>query len=667
MSPSCFSFFKPKPRSDKRDPGPAGQLHDSLETSSTVSTLVSSTEEWKLGEKGSQRWFKVDTTERLKEIRALMKEHDIDYYVVPTDDAHQSEYVAKTDRRREFISGFTGSAGQAIIATNEAYLLTDSRYWLQAEAQLDGNWGLVKIAGPSMPKSWVEWLLTQVSGSRIGIDARFITQATTVLLNTRFKRTGSEMVYPEENLVDAVWKDKPSPSEAPVFIQPYKFTGEHARDKLSKLREWVREQGDGLSLDQTDEPAGTLISDLPAIAYLLNLRGQDIPYNPLFKAYLFVGSAQATLFLDPSKVPEGVSMYLTSFDVEVCPYDDVWDFLKRRKWGEKDKVIITPQTSHAVSRAISPSNALVLTLEVDNMKAIKNGTELEGFRKAYLRDGACFVRFFAWLESEISEGHKITEWEAAQWLDEERLKAEYNMGQAYGNISGSGPNAALPHYVPTKETARIIDTETPYLNDSGGQYLDGTCDTTRTIHFGTPTEEQSEAFTRVLQGHIALDTAVFPEGTTGLQLDVLARNKLWKDGLNYLHGTGHGFGSFLTVHEGPQGFGIHVPFKPGHVVTNEPGFYQAEEFGIRIESALIVKRVKTKRGSNGDIWLGFERLTQVPIDARLVKKELLTVEEKRWLKEHNGLCVEKLTPLLAGDELSLSWLEQQARLANSIL
>ncbi|KAK1233103.1 hypothetical protein PQX77_003743 [Marasmius sp. AFHP31] len=621
------------------------------------------TEDWKCGEKEPVQWLKVDTTERLQKLRALMKENELDYYIVPTDDAHQSEYVAKTDRRREFISGFTGSAGQAIIGTDGAHLLTDSRYWLQAEAQLDSNWQLVKVAGPSMPKNWVEWLPTQVSKSRVGIDARFMTQATAAFLGSRFKKLGSQLVYPEENLVDAIWKDKPSPSEAPVFIQPLKFSGEHARDKLRRLKKWIQEQED----DSDEEPVGTLISDLPAIAYILNLRGQDIPYNPLFAAYLFVGLDRATLFVESSKVTEGVSVYLSSLEVKTRPYDDVWRYLKNGEWGDKGKVIITQQTSFAIYDAISPPRTMTLPLEVDNMKALKNETELDGFRRAYLRDGACFVRFLAWLEAEIDNGKEITEWEAGQWLDRERSKAEHNMGQAYGNISASGPNAALPHYVPTKETARVIDTKTPYLNDSGGQYLDGTCDTTRTVHFGTPTDEQSEAFTRVLQGHIALDAAVFPEGTTGLQLDVLARNKLWKDGLNYLHGTGHGFGSFLPVHEGPQGFGIHVPFKPGHVVTNEPGYYQAEDFGIRIESSLIVKRVKTKRGFNGDIWLGFERLTHVPIDARLVKKELLTTEEIGWLKDHNALCLEKLSPLLAGSELALSWLKRQVHLTNSRL
>jgi len=286
--------------------------------------------------------------------------------------------------------------------------------------------------------------------------------------------------------------------------------------------------------------------------------------------------------------------------------------------------------------------------------------ELDGLRRAYLRDGAAYVKWLAWLEHKIQQGYDITEWEAAWRLTEYRRQNKHYWGLAYENISASGPNAALPHYSPSKGNARMIDRETPYLNDSGGQYRDGTCDTTRTVHFGRPSQDQCEAYTRVLQGHIAIDSAVFPEGTTGLQLDVLARRALWKDGLNYLHGTGHGFGSFLSVHEGPHGFTSSIPLVPGHVITNEPGFYLEGRWGMRIESGLVVRRVKTKGEFNGDIWLGFERLTCVPIQTRMVKENMLTKEEKQWLKDHNKKCLEKLEPMLKDDKRALKWLKREA-------
>jgi len=271
------------------------------------------------------------------------------------------------------------------------------------------------------------------------------------------------------------------------------------------------------------------------------------------------------------------------------------------------------------------------------------------------------VKFLAWLENKLAQGYEITEYEAAFRLTEYRRGNKHFMGLAYENISASGPNSALPHYSPRKTTAHMIRRDVPYLNDSGAQYYDGTCDTTRTVHFGRPTAEMSEAYTRVLQGHIAIDTAIFPEGTSGRQLDVLARKALWKDGLNYMHGTGHGFGAFLSVHEGPHGFSSNIPLVPGHVITNEPGFYLEGKWGMRIESALAVRKVKTRGEFNGDIWLGFERLTCVPIQTRMVKESMLTKEEKNWLKDHNQRCYDRISPFIKDDKRALAWLKREAQ------
>ncbi|TFK53753.1 Creatinase/aminopeptidase [Heliocybe sulcata] len=594
-----------------------------------------------------------------------MQKDQLDYYVIPSEDAHGSEYVAPSDKRREWISGFTGSAGQAIVSKTQAYLLTDSRYWLQAQKELDENWHLITAGAPEAPRDWIEWL-DRVKDARIGIDARMITHEKASSLSNQLNAKGSKLIYPPQNLVDLLWKDKPQRSKESIFIQPREFTGKDATEKIAELREWIQAQPAAtLGLSKTPPtPAqvhvGTLISSLASIAYLLNLRGQDIPYNPIFLAYLYIGLDKAILFIEGVKVDDEVSRYLEGLNVEKRDYNDIWTFLRRREWGE-GKVIISPQTSYAISLMLTHLRYTVLPSYVEEMKAVKNEVEIEGMRRAYLRDGVAFVRWYAWLDQKLQQGYEITEYEAAYRLTEFRRHQKYFMDLAYENISASGPNAALPHYSPTRATARVIDKDTPYLNDSGGQYRDGTCDTTRTVHFGRPSDEQCEAFTRVLQGHIAIDSAIFPEGTTGKTLDVLARRALWQDGMNYMHGTGHGVGSYLNVHEGPHGFGIDVPLVPGNVITNEPGYYNAGKWGIRIESALVVKRVTTKREFNGDIWLGFDRLTCVPIQTKMVKESMLTKEEKTWLKEHNRRCYQRLEPYLKDtDGRALKWLKRES-------
>ncbi|KAK6996964.1 Creatinase aminopeptidase [Favolaschia claudopus] len=628
------------------------------------STLVGSAYERKINDV-EPSLERPDTGSRLDALRELMMKDTLDYYVVPSEDAHQSEYVAPSDRRREYISGFTGTAGVAVISINSAYLITDSRYWLQAQEQLDPNWTLVEAGGIGGPKDWIEWLVSRAKNCRIGIDARMISHEKATLLTNKLTPLDSKMIYPPQNLVDLAWKDKVSKSKEPLFRQPIEFTGQEASSKLRRLRQWISKQPPSVPAYSKTPPTeaqmhvATLITDLASIAYILNLRGTDIPYNPLFQAYLLVSLDSAVLFVDAAKCPDDIMGYLHSLNIERREYSDLWQYLRRREWGV-GKILITPQTSFAISLMLTHFRYTVAPPIVEEMMAFKNATELEGLRRAYLRDGVSYVRFLAWLDAKLNEGYDITEYEAAQRLTEFRRKNKHFMGLAYENISASGPNAALPHYSPRRSTARMIDRDTPYINDSGGQYRDGTCDTTRTVHFGRPTPEQCDAFTRVLQGHIAIDSAVFPEGTSGHQLDVLARKALWRDGLNYGHGTGHGFGSFLTVHEGSYGFSSSVPLMPGHVVTNEPGFYNPGRWGMRIESALAVVSVKTRNEFNGPIWLGFERLTCVPIQTRMVKESMLTKEEKQWLKDHNQRCFQLLTPLIKDDKRAMKWLKREA-------
>ncbi|KAG5340300.1 hypothetical protein C0989_002193 [Termitomyces sp. Mn162] len=573
---------------------------------------------------------------------------------------------------------------------NSAYLFTDARYWSQAQEQLDGNWTLIKAGSVDGPKDWIEWLIGQVRENlRIGVDARMLAYEKATLVYNEIQRfSNSRFVYPPQNLVDLIWKDKPPKSKAPIFIQPIEFSGVSAATKLNKLREWIRKYPPSIpSYSKRDTPnskevqEGTLITSLSCIAYLLNLRGSDVPHNPLFHAYLYVGLGHSVLFLDRDKTTAETSEYLKNLGVDIQDYGDLWTWIRRGQYGE-GKVIISPQASYAISLMFTHYRYTVAPSFIEKMMASKNETELEGLRRAYLRDGVAFVKFLAWLEGKLQDGYDITEYEAASRLTEMRRSGKHFMGIAYKSISATGSNAALSHYTPRKSTAKFIERDTPYLNDSGGQYRDGTCDTTRTVHFGRPTAEQCEAYTRVLQGHIAIDSAVFPEGTSGIQLDVLARKALWRDGLNYNHGTGHGFGSFLTVHEGPHSFGNNVPLEPGYVITNEPGFCEFRFFeaaslyeipalnnlhtdhegkwGIRIESALAVKRVKTRGEFNGNVWLGFERLTCVPIQTRMVKESMLTKEEKAWLKEHNQRCYEKLSPFLKEDKRASKWLKREA-------
>ncbi|KAH9915057.1 Creatinase/aminopeptidase [Epithele typhae] len=649
-----------------RNTGGSGRSRPTLYPSESSSTLVGSALERKVRDEDPivQRQ---DTLPRLDALREEMEKQGLDWYIIPSEDAHGSEYIAPTDKRREWISGFTGSAGQAVISHNGAWLITDSRYWLQARDQLDRNWELIEAGSPGLPKEWMEFLVSQAgSDNKIGIDARLISYEKASRLNQELKAKGAKLQYPPQNLVDLIWREKPARSREPVYVQPQDFTGIGAGRKLALIRDWIMDQRPSIpSYSKSSEPkasqkqVATLLSNLSAIAWTLNLRGDDIPFNPVFHSYLFIGLSDATLFVDQSKITSDVHDYLSSISVNLRDYNDIWTFLRRKEWGEGN-VIVSPETSYAICLMVTSFKYTVLPSHVEELKAVKNDKEIAGLRNAYLRDGAAFVRWLAWLDSKLQQGYDITEYEAAWRLTEYRRKNKHYMGLAYENISASGPNAALPHYVPRKSTARMIDRETPYLNDSGGQYRDGTCDTTRTVHFGRPTAEQCEAFTRVLQGHIAIDSAIFPEGTSGARLDVLARKALWQDGLNYMHGTGHGFGSFLNVHEGPQSFSSDTPLVPGHVITNEPGFYNAGKWGMRIESALVVKRIKTRGNFNGDHWLGFERLTCVPIQTKMVKEVMLSKEERQWLKDHNRRCLDLLQPFLRDDTRAVRFLRREA-------
>ncbi|KAI8880602.1 Creatinase/aminopeptidase [Backusella circina FSU 941] len=596
----------------------------------------------------------VVTTDRLSGLRSLMESNNVQAYFVPSEDSHQSEYIADCDKRRHWISGFTGSAGCAIVTSKEAALFTDGRYFLQASQQLDNNWTLMKQGLPGVP-TWQEYLVKNVeAGSRIGVDPTLITAVDAHHLINELKPLGSTLVPLSENLVDLAWgNDRPESPKDKVFVHPFKFSGYCLDDKIKDLRAHIQQQ-QGLY--------GQVVSALDEIAWLFNLRGSDIECNPVFFSYAIITQDEALLYVDRIKLTKETEDHLGS-DVTVKPYADFFSDLGKLK-AQGKKLLVNNKTSLAVELALGEENVSEERSFITDAKAIKNEVELQGMRDCHLRDGAALVHYLAWLESQLLAGSKLDEVEGADRLEEFRAAQEHFVGLSFATISSTGSNGAIIHYKPEKETCKVIDPTQIYLVDSGGQYRDGTTDVTRTFHFMTPTDYEKRCFTRVLQGHIAVDIAVFPSGTTGYLLDPYARQALWKDGLNFLHGTGHGVGSFLNVHEGPHGIGIRPHFNDtalaaGMTVTDEPGYYEDGKFGIRIENVILVKDVDTPNNFNDRGYLGFEHVTMAPLCRNLIDKSLLTIAEINWINAYHAEVLEKLTPFIKENNESLAWLKKE--------
>ncbi|KAI1354563.1 aminopeptidase-like protein [Xylaria sp. FL0043] len=612
---------------------------------------------------------KVDTTDRLSELRKLMKDRRIDVYIVPSEDSHSSEYIAPCDARRAFISGFTGSAGCAVVTHDKAALATDGRYFNQASKQLDDNWLLLKQGIQDVP-TWQEWSAEQAEGGKaVAVDPTLLTSGAAEKLSERIQKSGGkELEAVAENLVDLVWgSEKPTRPSEPVTILDQKFAGKDVKTKLEELRKELEKK----------KSLAFVVSMLDEIAWLFNLRGNDIPYNPVFFSYAVITPDEATLYIDSSKLSSDCQAYLEQNKVAIKPYQDVFSDItalgqvakaKKTDAGPSKKFLISNKASWALKRALGGDDFVEEARSpLADAKAIKNETELEGMRACHIRDGAALIEYFAWLEDQlVTKKATIDEVEAADKLEAYRAKHENFVGLSFDTISSTGPNAAVIHYKPEKGSCSVIDPAAIYLCDSGAQYLDGTTDTTRTLHFGTPTEREIEAYTLVLKGNIALDTAVFPKYTTGFAIDCMARQFLWKQGLDYRHGTGHGVGSFLNVHEGPIGIGtraqfFEVPLSPGNVISNEPGFYEDGSFGIRIENIIMVKEIQTKHKFGDKPYLGFEHVTMVPYCRKLIDPELLTADEKQWLNEYNADIFEKTKGFFEKDELTLAWLKKETQ------
>eukprot|EP01087_Luapelamoeba_hula_P012101 TRINITY_DN3362_c0_g1_i1.p1 TRINITY_DN3362_c0_g1~~TRINITY_DN3362_c0_g1_i1.p1 ORF type:complete len:721 (-),score=114.43 TRINITY_DN3362_c0_g1_i1:88-2250(-) len=602
------------------------------------------------------------TTDRLQKLRAILTTHNLDAYIVPTDDPHMSEYIAGRHKRREFISGFTGSSGTAVILTNPASgasgaaLWTDGRYWLQTEHELDSNWVLMKDRLPTT-LAIEAWLVSNLpSGGRVGLDATTTSASQAERYRKYFSDAGRGHVLVPDlvNLVDKVWEASGSIPAAPsgaLMTHSIHFSGLHHLAKISAVR-------DHLKLKSAD---ALVISALDEIMWLFNVRGSDIPYNPVALSYGLITDTVARFYVDSAKLTEEVRTHL-GVEVDVLPYEQVFPDVKALAAENKRIWIDVRKSSEAVLQAAG-NNLVKDPSPVELSKALKNPVELEGLRKCHLRDAVALISFLKWLEDRLKDGDTtLDEVSVSDKLEEFRSKQADFVSLSFDTIAGSGENGAIIHYKPEKATCSAVTQDKMFLVDSGGQYRDGTTDVTRTVHFGSPTAHEKRCFTRVLQGHIALATAVFPQGTTGSKLDVLARMHLWKDGLDYRHGTGHGVGAFLNVHEGPQGIGTRdppnpTPLLPSMTITNEPGYYESGAFGIRIENVMAVKQVDTPHTFDGQLSFGFENHTFVPIQQSLIDTSLLSHEEKAYLNDYHKECREKVSPLIE-DASVVAWIEK---------
>ncbi len=582
--------------------------------------------------------------ERVSALRKLMAQNGIDAYLVPSVDAHRSEYVPDAWKRRAWISGFTGSAGDVVVTAEKAGLWADSRYYLQAEKELAGSgFVLFKKGLPGVP-DYPDWLAAELTqGQAVGADPALIGIADSDSLQATLKNRGLRLTWLEQNLVDSIWSDRPSLPTGKVAVHAPAYSGEKFPKKLDRLRqELEREAVDCL-----------VITTLDDIAWLFNIRGEHVPYNPVALAYAAVTGRTAELFIDSSKPDEAVIEHLGDA-VRLRPYEDFEGYITKLAESQ-GKVWLDPGSANRrvynrlegacrIHRKSSP-----LTL----FKACKNDTEVEGFRSAHVRDGVAMTKFLFWLQNTAPRGG-ITEMSAAARLAAFRREQDLFQQPSFSTIAAFGAHAAIVHYGSSPETDCQVGPKGLFLVDSGGQYLDGTTDITRTVAIGPPTAEQRERFTQVLRGHIDLSTTVFPEGTKGAQLDALAKKPLWDAGLTYGHGTGHGIGSYLCVHEGPQAIsavsGMETPLMPGMFISLEPGFYKAGEYGIRIENLAVI--VKDENLSTGDLdYLGFDTVTLCPIDLALVEADRLSDGQLAYLNDYHARVLDALSPLLAGAEV----------------
>ena len=566
-----------------------------------------------------------------------MQSKSISAYITYSTDPHSGEYVPAHWESRKWITGFTGSAGTAVITSDDGGLWTDSRYFIQAEEQLtDTGLKLFKERMPETP-SIPQWLCRVLKkGERVGIDGYTTPLQTVNELKNELSDYGIEVVMVEDPY-KTIWNDRPDLPDNKPFILEEKYSGESASSKISTIRNHISNTG-------TDY---ILISALDEIAWTLNMRGTDIECNPLFVSYLLISEKEATLYINKNKLTETTVDYLQSQGVGHRNYENIESDLTAISGR---KIAMSPSINFAMYNAASEHNTVFIQASpVSKYKAVKNQIEINGFRNAMLRDGVAMVRFLIWLQKNIGNGNP-TELSIDEQLYKERSAMENFRGISFATIAGYQEHGAIVHYEADEHSASILRPEGLLLIDSGAQYLDGTTDITRTIPLGPTTEEQKKDYTLVLKGFIQLAMAEFPQGTCGTQLDVLARLAMWKEGINYGHGTGHGVGHFLNVHEGPHQIrmnNVPTPLQPGMTVTNEPGIYRAGKYGIRTENTMLT--VPSRKTDFGEFYK-FEQLTLCPINTETILWDMLSSEEISWLNEYHETVYSKLSPLLSDEE-----------------
>jgi len=592
----------------------------------------------------------VNVPERIAALRALMSENNLQAYLVPSADQHQSEYVAETWQRRKFISGFDGSAGAVVVTADHAGLWTDSRYFVVAPQQLAGSGIELHKQGEADVEEIEPWLAKQLkSGDRVGLDPKVFSLTGYTNLANELGPAGIELAKLDPDLVEKVWgADRPGLPDKPIRVHPEKYAGQSAADKIARLQKALAETG----------AQAQVLCALDEIAWLLNLRGADVAYNPVFIAYVIVYQNSASVFVDPAKLDDQVRAGLPS-QLKVSAYEQIGQALK--ELGEKKaKVWLDPTScSRWVADQLESSGAelQVKASRLPGWKAAKNEVEIAGMRAAHLRDGLAMVGLLYWLEQNVAQG--LTELDIVEKIKSLRSQNKEFIGSSFGTISAYGPHGAIVHYRVDAESNVEIKPEGILLIDSGGQYQDGTTDITRTLALAEPTSEQKQAYTAVLKGHLLLTRSQFLKGADGYQLDVLARAPLWALGLNYGHGTGHGVGAALCVHEGPFQVShrkVLVPMQVGNILSIEPGFYKEGEFGMRIENlALVVEKQQTESGT----FLGFETLSLCPYHRSLIDLELLSSQDRRQVDAYHKRVHQALSGKLGQAEAG--WLEQATR------
>ena len=588
--------------------------------------------------------MKEEIAQRLSNLREIMQREHLDAFIFPSTDPHNSEYVPDRWKGREWISGFNGSAGTAIVTMHAAALWTDSRYFIAAEQQLAGTEFVLmreRVAGTPTISEWLGKVLSDINGATVGVDGMVNTAADVEALISDLRQQGGITVRTNFDPLAVIWTNQPPIPTTPVEVHSLEYAGESTTSKLSRIRMALR----SLHAD------GMLVSALDDIAWTLNLRGGDVHCNPVFVSYLLIDTKTTTLFINDEKLTPDVKAYLIAQGVQTAPYNHIKDAL--RNYDEYNILLDPNVISYTLFKQVRTQEVVRASSPIPAMKAIKNEIEVEGFRRSMIRDGVALVKFLRWLQTAVAKGQE-TEISVAEKLTALRAEQSLFRGISFDTIAGYEAHGAIVHYEATPETDVPLKPRGFLLLDSGAQYQDGTTDITRTITLGELTEEQREVYTLVLKGHIQLELAKFPSGASGTQIDALAREAMWRKGFNFLHGTGHGVGSFLNVHEGPHQIRMEyrpAPLLPFMTVTDEPGLYLEGKFGVRIENILLIKPYMTTPFGE---FLQMEPLTLCPIDTAPIVREMLLDEEVEWLNGYHQYVFDKLSPHLQGADLD--WL-----------